>query len=177
MSTIVTIAGSPSAESRSSILLNYLGKQLEEKGHTVKRISVLDAEPRVLIEGDYKAPIISEIAEAIETAGGIIIASPVYKAAYSGALKALLDLLPQDAFKGKPVLPIMTGGSHAHLLAIDYSLKPLLAALHAQTILKGIYYTDAQVDKSGAGQPILDEELLARTKEQLGQFAEIVAAI
>jgi NAD(P)H-dependent FMN reductase len=34
----------------------------------------------------------------------------VYKAAYSGLLKTLLDLLPQCALAGKVVLPVVTGG-------------------------------------------------------------------
>jgi FMN reductase len=65
--------------------------------------------------------------QELKGASGVIIVSPVYKAAYSGALKTLLDLLPQDILKDKPVFPLMVGGSGAHLLAIDYSLKPLLA--------------------------------------------------
>jgi FMN reductase len=49
----------------------------------------------------------------------------VYKAAYSGLLKTLLDLLPQCALAGKVVLPVVTCGSPAHVLAIDYALRPL----------------------------------------------------
>ncbi len=57
----------------------------------------------------------------------MVIGTPVYKAAYSGLLKSLLDLLPQYALAGKTVLPLATGGSTAHVLAIDYALRPVLA--------------------------------------------------
>jgi FMN reductase len=55
----------------------------------------------------------------------------VYKAAYTGLLKAFLDLLPQYALAGKTVLPLVTGGTSAHVLAVDYALRPVLASMGA----------------------------------------------
>ena len=43
------------------------------------------------------------------------------------------------------MLPLATGGSLAHLLALDYALKPVLAALGARDILDGVYATEAQL--------------------------------
>ncbi|MDX8290383.1 NADPH-dependent FMN reductase [Metabacillus indicus] len=173
MGYIVSISGSPSAESRSSVLSSFLRKEAEQKGTEVKEFSVLDFDPAVLIHGKYDDPSIVHIGEVLRGASGVIIVSPVYKAAYTGALKALLDLLPQDAFKDKPVFPLMVGGSFAHLLAIDYSLKPLLAALSAQTILKGVYVLDKFVDKADLNNPVKDEEVQSKIEVQLGQFLEI----
>ncbi|MCS5931537.1 hypothetical protein LNQ03_06255 [Klebsiella pneumoniae subsp. pneumoniae] len=36
------------------------------------------------------------------------------------------------------VLPLATGGTIAHMLAVDYALKPVLNALKAQEILHGV---------------------------------------
>ncbi|MFF3516792.1 NAD(P)H-dependent oxidoreductase [Streptomyces sp. NPDC002573] len=63
--------------------------------------------------------------ERFRSADGVVIGIPVYKAAYSGQLKALLDLLPQCALEGVTVLPLAIGGSMAHALAIDYGLRPV----------------------------------------------------
>ena len=52
----------------------------------------------------------------LEKADGLIVATPVYKAAFSGLLKTWLDLLPQFGLAGKVVLPLATGGSVAHAL-------------------------------------------------------------
>lgn len=175
MSYIVAISGSPSSESRSSILTNYLKREAEQNGIQIKEISVLDFEPDVLIRGIYDHPSILQVTQELKGASGVIIVSPVYKAAYSGALKTLLDLLPQDILKDKPVFPLMVGGSGAHLLAIDYSLKPLLAALSAQTILKGVYVLDKFVDKSDLGNPIKDEEVQSKVTVQFKQFIEIAS--
>ncbi|HEX3138682.1 MAG TPA: NAD(P)H-dependent oxidoreductase, partial [Rhizobacter sp.] len=77
----------------------------------------------------------------------VLVATPIYKAAYSGLLKAFLDLLPQDGLRDKTVLPLATGGSIAHLLALDYALKPVLSALGARDILDPVFATDSQIPK------------------------------
>lgn len=79
------------------------------------------------------------------TAAGIIIATLVYKVSFSGGLKTLLDLLPKWALDNKEVLLLVNGGSIAHLLAVDYALKPVLDALKAQEILYGVFAEDSQV--------------------------------
>lgn len=94
------------------------------------------------------------------------------RGAYSGVLKALIDLLPQDVLKHKPILPIMTGGSPSHLLALEYTLKPLLATLKGHN-LKGLYLLDEYIDKQKK-MPIINEETLQRAKKQLDYFSELV---
>lgn len=172
MSEIVVISGSPTKYSKSDKVLHYLGSLLEKEHFSVKHISVKDVPPEVLIFGKYDSPVIKRISKQIQGALGVIVGSPVYKAAYSGALKTLLDILPQDVLKNTPVLPLMTGGSSSHLLAIEYSLKPLLATLKGQN-LKGVYLLDSQIDKHQEN-PIIDKEILQRTKKQLQYFIDIL---
>ncbi|MCS5807723.1 hypothetical protein LNO89_06375 [Klebsiella pneumoniae subsp. pneumoniae] len=43
------------------------------------------------------------------------------------------------------MLPLATGGTIAHMLAVDYALKPVLNALKAQEILHGVFADDSQV--------------------------------
>src|SRR5699024_500947 len=148
------------------------GTLLEQVGLRVRHISVKDVSSDVLIEGKYDSPEIQHISVLLQDARGVIIGSPVYKGAYSGVLKALIDLLPQDVLKHTPVLPLMTGGSPSHLLALDYTLKPVLAELKAHN-LKGLYFQDTQIDKQSE-IPIIDEAILQRTKRQLYYFIELV---
>lgn len=170
MSDIVIISGTTSYESRTTTILNYLSQKVKQDGLAVREISVLEIDPAVLIHGKYEDSSVVEIIDSLKKAKGIIIASPVYKASYTGALKALFDLLPQDILKDKPIYPLMIGGIQAHLLAIDYALKPLLAALQAQIILRGVYLTDSDVDKLNNVNPIKDVKLEERVNEQLGEF-------
>jgi FMN reductase len=61
------------------------------------------------------------------------------------------------------VLPIATGGSGVHMLAMDYALKPVLAALKAQEMLHGVYAEDNQItytEDDGADlAPVLEQRL------------------
>lgn len=88
--------------------------------------------PEDLLYARFDSPALKTFTEQLQQADGLIVATPVYKAAYSGALKTLLDLLPERALQGKVVLPLATGGTVAHLLAVDYALKPVLSTLKAQ---------------------------------------------
>ena len=168
MSEIIILSGSPSVNSKSDKILHYVGTLLEKQNISVTHISVLDIPAEILLYGKYDSSIIKEIAQKIQEAKGLIVGSPVYKAAYSGVLKALFDIMPQDILQDKTVLPLMTGGSPAHLLALEYALKPLLSTMKGQP-LKGLYYIDSQIDKTKEN-PIIDEEILSRTHKQLDYF-------
>ena len=56
----------------------------------------------------------------------LVIASPTYKATYSGLLKAFLDRLGTGALAGAAAVPILLGGAQNHQLAIDVHFVPLL---------------------------------------------------
>jgi FMN reductase len=101
----------------------------------------------------------------VAEAQAIVVATPVYKAAYSGVLKLLLDVLPQTAFKGKAVLPLATGGSPNHMLALDYALRPVLQSLSARHILPGVYATDAQVALTPEDAYVIHPDIDARLGE------------
>lgn len=172
MSEIVIISGSPNAASRSESVLGYIGGLLEDKHFTVSHLSVRDIPAEVLFSADFSHPSVKDAASRIRDAKGIVIGSPVYKASYSGVLKAFIDLLPQDVLEATPVLPLMTGGSPGHLLALDYALKPLLSTLKGHA-LKGIYLTDDVIDKQ-LDIPVLDGDCLGRLEKQTAYFAELV---
>lgn len=170
MSHFILISGSPSDHSRSDVVLRYLGQQLPGEA---THVSVRDIPAADLCEARFDSLPIQRLQTLIKQADGVVIASPVYKAAYSGVLKALLDLLPPDAFQNKPVLPLMTGGSANHLLALEYSFKPLLSALKANT-LKGVYLVDHHIDKKNQDAPVTDPALLERLHQQTKQFIAAV---
>ncbi|WP_279379314.1 NAD(P)H-dependent oxidoreductase [Bordetella bronchiseptica] len=73
------------------------------------------------------------------------MATPVFKASYSGLLKAFLDVLPQFALAGKSVLPLATGGSVAHVLSVDYALRPVLQSMGARHVIQGFFLAEGDV--------------------------------
>ena len=163
--SVLLIAGSPSERSRTAALLEAAGQRLEARGVQVDRLRVRDLSPQALLLADFGHPSISQAAGQVARADVVIVATPVYKAAYSGVLKVFLDLLPQDGFKNKVVLPLATGGSPHHMLALDYALRPVLQSLGAKNILPGIYATDAQVTLSPEGSYHLNDDIAARLDE------------
>lgn len=143
--SVLLVAGSPSEHSRSAALLDAVQQRLQLRGVEVERLHIRDLSPQALLLADFSHLSVVYATALVARARAIVVATPVYKAAYSGVLKVFLDLLPQTAFKTKHVLPLATGGSPHHMLALDYALRPVLQALGAAHILPGIYATDAQV--------------------------------
>ena len=173
---VVTLGGSPSQRSRSGVLLDYAKRWLNQQGVEVVSYQVRDFPAEDLLHARFDSPKIIDLLQQIENADGLVIATPVYKASFSGALKTVLDLLPERALSHKVVLPIATGGSIAHMLAVDYALKPVLSALKAQEMLHGIFADDSQIAYGeGGAQAQLVPILEQRLSEALEQFYSALA--
>ena len=149
--SILTIAGSPSAASRSARLLDWVGERLARNGERVETLVVRDLPAEDLINARTDTPAIRAALAKVDRARAVIIATPVYKAAYSGVLKTFLDLLPQHGLAGKVVLPLASGGSLAHALVLDYALRPVLAALDARAVLGGVFVEDRLLQTAADG--------------------------
>lgn len=168
---VVSLSGSPAIKSRSGVVLEHAGHWLRSKGVDVTTLRIRDFDPQDLIYAHFDSPQVQAFIEAVRQADGLLIGTPVYKASFSGALKTLLDLLPERSLHGKVVLPLATGGSIAHMLAVDYALKPVLSALKCQEVLHGIFAIDSQisyVDNEQGGE--LEDILQQRLREGLEHF-------
>ena len=163
--SVLLIAGSPSAHSRTAALLQAVGQRLTFRGAQVETLHVRDLPPQALLLADFGNPSVIRATAQVADADIVVVATPVYKAAYSGVLKVFLDLLPQTALKDKVVLPLATGGSPHHMLALDYALRPVLQSLGAKHILPGIYATDAQVALQPEGGVQISPDISGRLDE------------
>lgn len=102
--------------------------------------------------------------ELVELADAYLIATPVYRASYTGALKNFFDLLPsdpagRDPLRGKAVGLLASGGSDHHFLALEHQLRPLLAFFGAVTVARAVYATPRDFDAQKQPQDHLIEEL------------------
>ncbi|EST29384.1 hypothetical protein N566_22115 [Streptomycetaceae bacterium MP113-05] len=156
-------------------MLRHVERWLTDGGWTVRNVAVRDLPSGALLHADATDPLIQEVVESVDKAQGIIVATPVYKAAYSGLLKVLLDLLPQSALAGKPVLPLATGGSTAHVLSIDYALRPVLTALGADHVLRGYFVLDRLLTRQDGGEVLLDPEVAVQLTHLVSQFAALLS--
>lgn len=143
--SVLLISGSPSPTSSGARLLHHIGERLASHGHQCSRLQVRDLPAAALLHGDGTDPAMARALAQVAASDAIVLATPIYQASFSGALKCFLDLLPQEGLDGKLVLPIATGGSQSHLLALDYALRPVLSALAARFILPSIYAASSQL--------------------------------
>ena len=91
----------------------------------------------------------------ILSADMFLIATPVFRATFTGALKNLFDLVPVEGFLGKPCGLIAMGATDHHYLSVDTQLRPVLAWFGAQTIpglvyLKSSHFSDGKLSEPTA---------------------------
>ncbi|SOD74829.1 NAD(P)H-dependent FMN reductase [Jatrophihabitans sp. GAS493] len=86
----------------------------------------------------------------------IVFASPVYKASYTGLLKAFLDQFGRDELAARAVVPLMVGASPAHSLAVETQLRPVLVEIGASCPTRGLYLLESQIEDLA---PIIDDWL------------------
>jgi FMN reductase len=87
----------------------------------------------------FAAPKLQDAIDALSTADGAILVTPIFTTSYSGLFKSFLDVLDPDALSGLPVLIAATGGTERHSLALDYSIRPLFTYQHAVVVPTAVY--------------------------------------
>lgn len=113
------------------------------------RLPFADGRP---LDGDA-----ARVVARITDAGAVLLASPVYRASFTGALKNLLDLVPVESLRNKPVGIVAMGASPHHYLGVDWHLRAVLAwfgALVAPTsvYLEGAHFREGALADHGASQ-------------------------
>ncbi|MCV2395868.1 NAD(P)H-dependent oxidoreductase [Actinotalea sp. M2MS4P-6] len=84
-------------------------------------------------------PALTGLLDEVGRADAVVLVTPIYSGAYTGMVKDLVDLLPEDALAGVPVLMGATGGTGRHALALDHTLRPLLGHVHAVTVPTAVF--------------------------------------
>jgi FMN reductase len=142
---VVVVVGNPKAASRTTTVADAVAERLRGElgdGTTVDTIELAELAAELFVPDSQ---LCQAAAEQVITADALVVATPVYKATYTGLLKAFLDRLATGRLSGLPCAAVMLGGSPAHSLAVEVHLRPLLAELGAST-LPGCYLTEADLD-------------------------------
>ena len=142
MSTLVAVVGSVTPPGRLNQAIGVAAEMTAaHPGWTARvlnladfRISFADGRPLASL-GDDSARVVGEIASA----DAVLLASPVYRGSFTGALKNLLDLIPFEALRGKPVGIVAMGATLHHYLGVDWHLRAVLAWFGALTLPTSVY--------------------------------------
>lgn len=132
------------------------------------RISFADGRPLEAYDDDTRA-----VVERVIAADMYLIATPVFRASYTGALKNLLDHVPVEGLQGKACGLIGMGATDHHYLSIDAQLRPVLAWFGA-LVVPGMVYLQSRHFQDGQladPQAIADLQSLARSVVNLHRAA------
>lgn len=168
MSGLVAASAGESSASKTTALVRPVVE--ERKGELIE-LARLSSDGLLGRTGDAR------VAEAVETAsaaGVLIVATPIYRATYTGAMKAFFDRFPPGALRRTAVVLVGTAIAHEHFLALDTSGRALVASLEGWTVPTVVYATHADfVD----GEPTDDIITTLRTAvDQAEQLARVLRA-
>ncbi|MEC7747941.1 MAG: NAD(P)H-dependent oxidoreductase [Chloroflexota bacterium] len=116
-----------------------------------------------------------KVFEQVTSADMYIIATPIFRASFTGALKNLLDHIPVEGMMGKACGLIGMGATDHHYLTIDTQLRPVLAWFGAhlvpgQVYLKSQHFQDGELaePKAIVGLETLGRSVIALHKSLAG---------
>jgi FMN reductase len=146
---VTALTGNPRAESRTHGLARTLAAEVARAlaPATAGEVDLAPLGPGVLDPGDAAAG--AAVQQVLE-ADVLVVASPTYKATYSGLLKAFLDRFGTGGLAGRSAVPLLLGGAPDHKLAVDLHFAPLLLELGARVPVRGLFVLESEVAGFGA---------------------------
>ncbi len=145
---VSVIIGNPNPGGRTTRLAEATAK------HAVEAIGAADRATIELIElatvanrlFSWEDEELAALNQQVANSQLIIPACPVYKASYTGLLKAFLDRYSNNGLAGTVALPVMMGAAPNHALAVETHFRPLLIELGASVPTRGLYFMESQMD-------------------------------
>ena len=150
ISTAVVV-GNPKPSSRTLSAATYLATE------------IAGAQPDLIIDLatlgasilDWEDASVADLVTQVGAADLVVFGSPTYKSTYTGLLKLFLDRFAGGTGLSGVAVPFMVGGSPAHALAPELSLRPVLTEIGGIVVGRGLYVLDSQYDDPAAYQPWL----------------------
>jgi FMN reductase len=141
------VVGNPKANSRTRTVAERVADRAADAAGLPRDpftlIELADVGPQLF---DWGSAEVRAHTEALSGSALAIIATPVYKATYTGLLKAFLDWFGQTGLSGVTAVPLMVGASAAHALAVEVHLRPLLIEIGATVPTRGLFVLEEQLD-------------------------------
>jgi FMN reductase len=140
----VVVVGNPKPNSRTRAAAELVATKLSgtPPEHV---IDVVDLGTGLLGWGDPK---VAEAKEIVKSADFLVVASPTFKATYTGLLKLFLDQFGAGELGQIPTFALMLGGSPAHSLAPELTLRPVLVEIGASCPSPSLYLLDSDYETS-----------------------------
>ncbi|ALE72022.1 NADPH-dependent FMN reductase [Pseudonocardia sp. EC080610-09] len=166
---LLAISGSPSTPSKTALLLEIAVARAA--GHDDVDAGLLHLRDHDVVFSDGRDPAgytgdTRAVIDRVVAADALVVGTPMYRGGYTGRLKNLFDVLPNDALAGKPVGLVATGGTDHHFLAIEHELKPLVGFFRAWAAPGAVYANNTHF----AGGELTDDGV----RDRLAELADTV---
>jgi FMN reductase len=145
MTRIVAILGSVTPPGRLSAAISGAMDRASASGHDASMLDLgqltlgfADGRPIEQLTDDTP-----RLVNAVTNAEAVLLATPVYRATFTGALKNALDLLPITALQRKPVAVVAMGATLHHYLGAESHLRDILGWFGAWQLPTGVYLSSA----------------------------------
>lgn len=145
MTRVAVVVGNPKPASRTLAAALHVARELAGEPDLVVDLATLG--PALL---DWSDATVAGLVEQVGAADLVVVASPTYKGAYTGLLKLFLDRFKAGSGLSGLAVPLMLGGSPAHALAPELTLRPVLTEIGGTVPGRALYVVDAQHDDPGA---------------------------
>jgi FMN reductase len=141
---IAVVVGNPKPRSRTLAIATAVA---QSAGALLGGEVTLEVDLALFTDEIFKWPSdeMSRLNDSVASSDLVIVASPTYKATYTGLLKSFLDRYPSNGLSGVTAIPVMTGASALHAMSIDTGLRPLLVELGASVPTRGLYFVMSQM--------------------------------
>jgi FMN reductase len=144
--TVIGVCGNPRPDSRTLHVVDAAARALAT-AVDARQLATIDL---VELGGELfhtGARSVGHALEQVMQADLLVFGSPVYKASYTGVLKAFCDHILAGQLRGKIAIPLMVGGSLQHFLALEVHLRPLLVELGASCPTPGLYVVETELEQ------------------------------
>jgi FMN reductase len=143
---VSVVVGNPKPGSRTLAAALHVARGLSDAEPDLV-VDLADLGPRLL---DWADPEVSRLVAEVGDADLVVVASPTYKATYTGLLKVFLDRFAGGSGLPGVAVPLMLGAGPGHALAPELMLRPLLTELGAVVPVRGLYVLDDRYDDPAA---------------------------
>lgn len=141
MSTVAVVVGNPKPGSRTLAAAVHVARELAGEPDLV--VDLADLGPALL---DWSDADVGALVEQVGAADLVVVASPTYKAAYTGLLKLFLDRFAGQTGLSGFAVPLMLGAGPHHALAPELTLRPVLTEIGGTVPGRALYVLDSQYD-------------------------------
>jgi FMN reductase len=147
----VTVVGNPKPMSRTAaaaemVVRSITGREPDE------RIDLAALGGELM---NWGSPVVSSAVDRLASADLAVVASPTYKASFTGLLKIFLDHVAAGRLADVTVVPLMLAADPLHALAGEVHLKPVLAELGASCPTPALFLLERDYDQPAAIDPWL----------------------